>query len=313
MTWIRDQRGEITMTGLIVAMAILIVVLSATLGAFETFTTRSNEESERIDAEQRAHVAVERLSRDLRNLAQPQTDGVTTIERAAPYDLIFKTVTRTGAPTATNPANIVRVRYCLDSSTPGKGKLYYQRQAWTSGSSTPPTDTACPSAAPGSWSPATLLVDWVTNRAANQNRPVFTYDPPPATQPCDPTACARVRTLHADLFFDAHATYGPKETELSSGVFLRNQNRPPTALFTASPSGTSIVLNGSLSGDPEGEPLKYQFYDKSTGTPVAIPTCASVVCTWTPTPRSDHKYTIGLRVTDSGGIVADAPDQQVTL
>jgi Tfp pilus assembly protein PilX len=312
MTRMRDQRGEITMTGLIVAMAILIVVLSATLGAFETFTTRSHEESERIDAQQRAHVAVERLSRDLRNLAQPQPDGVTTVERAGPYDLIFKTVTRTGAPTATNPANIVRVRYCLNSSTPGKGKLYYQRQAWTSGSSTPQTDTACPSTTAG-WSQTTLLVDWVTNQAGTQNRPVFTYDPAPATQPCDPTACARVRTLHTDLFFDAHATYGPKETELSSGVFLRNQNRPPTALFTATPSGTSIVLNGSLSTDPEGERLKYQFYDKSAGAAVAIPTCASVVCTWTPAPRADHTYKIGLKVTDSGGIVANAPDQQVTL
>jgi hypothetical protein len=242
---------------------------------------------------------VERLTRELRNLAQPQSDGVATVERAGAYDLVFKTVDGGSAPTAANPASIIRVRYCLDSSTPGNAKLYYQSQPWTTGS-TAPTDPACPSSA---WPLRRLLTNWISNRAGGQNRPVFTYDS------ATPSA---VKTVHTDVLLDADATRGPKETELSSGVFLRNQNQPPTALFTATRSGTSIVLNASQSADPEGDPLSFQFYDKTSGTPVAIPSCAGVVCTWTPsyTPPAG-RYTIGLAITDSGGMSVNAPDQQV--
>jgi hypothetical protein len=300
MTVISDQRGEMSLTGLLVAMILFTVVLGATLGAFEAFTARNNEEAQRADVEDRAHVAVDRLTRELRNVGQPQPDGVPTFERADPDDLVFKTVDRTASPTSANPAGLVRVRYCLNSSTPGNAKLHHQTQAWTSGS-TAPADTACPSST-GGWSASTVVTDWISNRAGGQNRPVFGYNG---------DAAADVRTVHVDLLLDADASRGPKETELSSGIFLRNQNRPPTAVFTPTPSGTSIVLDGSQSADPEGDPLDFQFYDKTNGTPVAIPDCASVVCTWTPSYSAAGGYTIGLTVTDSGGIAVNATDQDV--
>jgi hypothetical protein len=300
MTVLSDQRGEMSLTGLLVAMILFTVVLGATLGAFETFTTRNNDEAQRADVEERAHVAVDRLTRELRNVGQPQSDGVSTFERADPYDLIFKAVDRSLSPTAANPSSLARVRYCLNSSTPGNAKLHYQTQAWTSGS-TAPADTACPSTG-GGWSTSAVVADWISNRAGGQNRPLFTYNG---------AAAADVRIVHADLLLDADASRGPKETELSSGIFLRNQNRPPTSLFTPTPSGTSIVLDGSLSADPEGDPLSFQFYDKTGATPVAIEGCASVVCTWTPSYHSADGYTIGLTVTDSGGIAVNATDQDV--
>jgi hypothetical protein len=288
---LRDQRGEMSLTGLLVAMVIFVVVLGATLDAFSVFDTRSHQEAERNDAEQAAQTTVETLSRELRNLAQPQSDAAGTIERANGFDLVFKTVARTGAPTAANPANVVRVRYCLGTTT-GR-RLYYQTQPWTSGS-TAPADSACPSAA---WPTSRILADLLSNRSGAQSRPVFTYN----------TADSRrIESLHVDLFLDTNPAAGPKETELSSGVFLRNQNQPPTALFTATPQGTSIVLAGSQSSDPEGEPLKFQFYDKTSGTAVPIAGCAAVTCTWS--PSGTGPFTIGLTVTDSGGIAANAPD-----
>jgi type II secretory pathway pseudopilin PulG len=291
VSWLGDQRGETSLTGLLVAMVLFAVVLGATLDAFSVFDTRSHEEAERNDAEQTAQTAVETLSRELRNLAQPQSDAASTIERATGFDLVFKTVARTGAPTAGNPANVVRVRYCLGTTT-GR-RLYYQTQPWTSASSAP-ADGACPSSA---WPTSRVVADLVSNRSTGQSRPVFAYN----------TADARrIESVHVDLFLDTRPGAGPKETELSSGVFLRNQNQPPTALFTATPQGTSIVLSGSQSADPEGEPLKFQFYDKTSGTAVAIPGCAAVTCTWTPTGTGP--FTIGLTVTDSGGIAVDAPD-----
>ena len=291
MTKLRDQRGETSLTGLLVAMVLFAVVLGATLDAFSVFDTRSHQEAERNDAEETAHTAVERLSRELRNLAQPQSDAVSTVERASGFDLVFKTVAKTGAPTAANPANVVRVRYCLGTTT-GR-RLYYQTQPWTSGSSAP-SDTACPSSA---WPTSAVVADAISNRSAGRTRPVFTYNT---------TDARRIQSVHVDLFLDTNPATAPKETELSSGVYLRNQNQPPTALFTATPQGTSIVLSGSQSSDPEGEPLRFQFYDKTSGTAVPIPGCAAVTCTWTPTGTGP--FTLGLTVTDSGGISANAPD-----
>jgi type II secretory pathway component PulJ len=288
---LRGQRGEMSLTGLLVAMVLFAVVLGATLDAFSVFDTRSHQEAERNDAEETAHTAVERLSRELRNLAQPQADAAATVERASAFDLVFKTVARTGAPTAANPANVARVRYCLGTNT-GR-RLYYQTQPWTSGSSAP-SDTACPSNA---WPTSAVVADALSNRSAGQSRPVFAYNTAEAR---------RIQSVHVDLFLDTNPAAPPKETELSSGVFLRNQNQPPTALFTATPQGTSIVLSGSESSDPEGEPLRFQFYDKTSGSAVPIPGCASVACTWT--PPSAGPFTLGLTVTDSGGIAVNAPD-----
>jgi hypothetical protein len=288
-----DQRGETSLMGLLVAMVLFAVVLGATLDAFSVFDTRSHEEAECNDAEQTAQTTVETLSRELRNLAQPQSDAASTIERATGFDLVFKTVARTGAPTAANPANVVRVRYCLGTTT-GR-RLYYQTQPWTSGSPTP-ANTACPGPTTD-WPTSRIVADIVSNRSGAQSRPVFTYN----------TADARrIESLHVDLFLDTNPAAGPRETELSSGVFLRNQNQPPTALFTATPQGTTIVLAGSQSADPEGEPLKFQFYDKTSGTAVPIAGCAAVTCTWT--PGGTGPFTIGLTVTDSGGIAVNAPD-----
>jgi type II secretory pathway component PulJ len=297
-----SERGEFTLVGLLVAMVISFVVLGATLQVFEVFYSRNAEEVERADIEDRAHVAVDHLTRQLRNVAQPQRDsagGHTTIERAGAADLIFKTVNSRRTQDAANPANIVRVRYCLDSSDRGNAKLYYQTALWVNNSAAPAA-TACPAAA--GWATTALVADRISNFAGGQSRPIFTFD----------TSQLRgVETIHLKLFLDRDTTKTPGETQLSSGVFLRNQNRAPSPSFTATPNGTTIVLNASESSDPEGNPLKFQFYDIQAGTSTPIPSCANVVCTWTPGRTGD--ITIGLTVTDSGDIAIDAAPVTVTL
>jgi hypothetical protein len=62
-------------------------------------------------------------------------------------------------------------------------------------------------------------------------------------------------------------------------VFLRNQNRVPAADFTATVTADKrLILNGSGSEDPEGMPLKYQWY---IDAPTPLPDC-----TTTPKPAS---------------------------
>ena len=54
----------------------------------------------------------------------------------------------------------------------------------------------------------------------------------------------------------------PTEVSLQSSVFLRNQNRAPTASFSwaAMPAG-NVFLNASASTDPEEKALTFEWFD----------------------------------------------------
>ena len=92
------------------------------------------------------------------------------------------------------------------------------------------------------------MAEHVVNSAAQE---VFSYNA---------AALTAITTVRADLFIDLEENRGPTATELSTGVFLRNQNRAPVASFTASASPSEIILNGSASSDPEGDPLTYEWF-----------------------------------------------------
>jgi hypothetical protein len=96
-----------------------------------------------------------------------------------------------------------------------------------------------------------VVADHVVNPAST---PLFTFDS--ATL----TAITRVSV---DLLVDLDPARRPSASRLTTAVFLRNQNRLPTAAFTATPTSQALVLNGSASSDPEDDPLSYCWYDSS--------------------------------------------------
>jgi archaellin len=287
------ERGEMGLVQLLIAMSIFAAVLAATLVTFQSFDTLNRRTVSRTASQDSARTSVDRLVRDLRNLASPTIAQPQAVDKATDYDLVFQTVNPIGPNTGANAPNIKRVRWCLNQTTPSNEKLYMQDQTWlTQTPPTPPSTSSCPSTDAG-WSTTTLLSSNITNTYNGQARPLFAYDSSTLTA---------VREIHVDLYSDLDPARAPNETHLTSGVFLRNQNAAPVASFSYALQGTSaIVLNGSQSYDPEGAALKYSWLDntvkKGTGVTYSLPV----------TPGSHHS--VQLQVFDP----ADLPGSSSTV
>lgn len=290
----RGQRGEVSLMALLVSMSLLLGVLGATLGLFEGVTRVAGDGTRRTDSQDAARSAVDRITGALRNLASPTVEGRDVIDFAGPQDLVFKTVDSVGPNSGANVTNTKRVRYCLDPST---STLQEQTQTWT----TPevpvaPSRSGCPAS---DWTRTQVIASGVVNLGV----PLFAYDS------ADPK---EITSVHLDLLVDADPLRAPGATKLSSGIFLRNQNRKPTVSFTATKSPGLVVLNGSASSDPEGKVLDYFWYDngvaltQENGVPVAggptlnVPVAAG----------SSHVFM--LVVVDPGGLKAQSETQAVT-
>jgi archaellin len=287
------ERGEMGLVQLLIAMSIFAAVLAATLVTFQSFDTLNRRTVSRTASQDSARTSVDRLVRDLRNLASPTNAQPQAVDKATDYDLVFQTVNPIGPNTGANAPNIKRVRWCLNQTTPSNEKLYMQDQTWlTQTPPTAPSTSSCPSTDAG-WSTTTLLSSNITNTYNGQARPLFAFDS---------TTLTAVREIHVDLYSDLDPARAPNETHLTSGVFLRNQNAAPVASFSYALQGTSaIVLNGSQSYDPEGAALKYSWLDntvkKGTGVTYSLPV----------TPGSHHS--IQLQVFDP----ADLPGSSSTI
>lgn len=291
-----DERGQMSLIEMLVAMSIFIGVLGATLFTFQTFDTLQRRDVSRTASQDSARTSVDRLARDLRNLASPTIEKPQAVDKATAYDLIFQTVDPIGPNTGANSANIKRVRWCLNTVDPANEKLYVQEQTWTT-QTTPdvPANADCPS---GGWTRTTVLVSNITNNFDGQARPLFAYDSATLTA---------VRQIHVDLYSDLDPAKTPNETHITSGVFLRNQNAAPVAAFTYARQGTSaIVLNGSQSYDPEGNALTYSWIDngvkqKSTNVTYSLPV----------TPGSSHA--VQLQVFDPSGLEGDSATVNINV
>lgn len=267
-----------TLVELLVATSLLTVVLTATFHPLNAYERSASQNRAQNEAQGRARGTLDRMARELRNVAG-QTQF---IDKATASDLVYQTMDPLTAPSGTNSTNLERVRYCLDSSTQS---LWRQTQTWTT--ATPPSvpsTTSCPSS---EWTTQAVTADKVTNGS----RGVFTYN--------DNTDLTNITLIHVDIYIDVSPTLRPPESLLSSGVYLRNQNKAPIASFTATASSNlHVLLNGSASSDAEGGSLTFKWLDGATQIGTGQ-TCDCVAL-------GSGNRTIMLQVTDPSGITATA-------
>jgi type II secretory pathway pseudopilin PulG len=268
-----------TMIEVLLAMILSMLVLGVTVTAFTGMMDDDRAVTEHNEAQETARIAMDRMARELRNLASPTVLTTITenrpraVERADAFDLIARIVDDNPVPAgSSNSSNLMRVRYCLNAADPQNATIWYQTQRWTS--ATPPAvpeSGSCPSAA---WGNQRGIATNVTNVIdPDAQRALFTYDS---------TDLDKVTRVHSDVYVDPTPTERPVEARVSSGVLLRNQNQYPVAGFTMTVIGTSgtskiVRLDGSTSVDPESQGLKYCWW---VNPPTPIPVCKPEDATW---------------------------------
>ena len=315
MSRLREQEG-FTLPELLIAIVLSMVIFGATLDALMNYTHFWQGDTQQLDAQDNARLGIDRIVRQLRNIASPVTSPK-LLERATPYDIVFQTV---GSPSGSNTSGAERVRYCIPQDTSAgsssKEVLIGEVQTWNT--ATPPaspwnTDPsvtiACPdSPLPSGVSSSVVIQPAVTNRQKQRSdRPAFTFNN--STAPSD---LSQVFTVQIDLFVNPTPTNTTAESELRSGAFLRNQPRAPVAAFTYTPTqGGGVLLNGAPSYSPDGLDLNYSWSCTSSPCPStsALTDSQTGLVDWNPGAGT---YTIKLTVTDSTGLTATAT-QDVTV
>jgi prepilin-type N-terminal cleavage/methylation domain-containing protein len=299
----RDQRG-FTLIEMMVAMMISMIVLGAGVLIFTAFINDNRYDGFRADAQNDAQVMVDRLSRDVRSAASPSSGSAGLLQQAAPYDLVFQTVS-TGQATG-NPGNQMWARYCLDANL----TLWRQTSVASTTSSMPDT-SACPSTS-SAWvgsssTPCCAELNDVTNEiGGDTTRPLFTYGPPGAANP------NQLTQVQVNLYVDRNPGHPPGPTMLTSGIYLRNELSSPVGSFSPTVVGHDVQLNASASSDPNGQALTYQWYsakDCPSGNAIAGATTQQYDAgsNW---PSGTQWFS--LMVTNSGGLT-NCANQQVTI
>jgi type II secretory pathway component PulJ len=287
----RDE-GGFTLVELLLVCVLMLVVLGATLTTLNSFQSNAETNARQNDSQDEARRGIDTLARDLRNLASPTDETPQAIKRLGDQDLIVQSVAEVRPAGSQNKRNAQFVRYCYDDTT---HRLWRQKLTWTTPTdpAAPPPDTNCPSTT--GWG----STEEVAPDVVNGSRPLFVYN---STDPL------RVTEIHSNLYIDVNPGKRPKETNISTTVFLRNQNRAPIARFSAVRDGTSIVLNGSDSEDPEERALYYEWYD-----PAATPTLIGQGIVNVYTPKTFGNHTVYLIVKDQANLSDRAPDQTVCV
>lgn len=300
----RNQAGY-SLPEVLVVMTISVLLLGATLTTFANFNRNEAHASELSDQVERARNGLDLLSRQLRNLARPGATvsgfGTTpSINRAEAYDFIFQT----SAPQRT------WIRYCMATSgTAGGRPITVDRSVVFEAVSPNSTLTAgMTGACPGTgWASQNIVTDAAVNKTGGLDRPLFTYDCP--TVPACTTDLLKIKGIRSDLYLDLDVRKRPLAQNVSTAVFLRNQNEPPVAVATFKPgSAGTVALNASGSTDPEGRTLAYYWFVNSTPSGWTcgqnVPTSATYLSgiTATLTGTSGTSRNVYLVVCDPGAL-----------
>ena len=212
--------------------------------------------------------------------------------QAGSYSITFQTTDSTPPSNESkNTSNLIRVRYCLNDSTPSNEILWKQIRRWTTAEAPAiPSSTACPDLTAGDWDSSAQLAKYVTNENGGQTRAAFVYGPPGVSE------VSNITTVEPTIFLDVNPGQRPGETELKSAISLRNVNRQPIAAFTATQVNGHVLLNASESNDPEGLALTYKWWDGLT----ELPSSAQQYETGVLASKSSH--TFKLEVANPGGL-----------
>jgi prepilin-type N-terminal cleavage/methylation domain-containing protein len=310
MIRVRNEQG-FTLIELLVTMVITTIVFGSTLSVLDVFQTNNRFDQLRNENQDMARTTLDRLSRQLRNvIARTTSTGAVpgALEQAEPLAITFQTVDTTKSATSGNKNDAMRVRYCLNHSNPENEILWEEVRRWENEEAKLPSSTACPDrtgegTSEPDWNTFTQVVQHITNLnklASNgEERNLFTYSA---------TETPEILSVQTDMFVDITPKEArPGETELTSGVSLRNANRRPIAEFTATEEGNySVRLNASESYDPDGLSLTYKWWDNGTQL-----TTTSQQYLTAPLPvKSENKFK--LVVTNPGGLYAEA-EKTVTI
>lgn len=256
------REDGMTLVEVLLVSVLMLTVLGATLASFNTFESNARANQLQNDTQDTARRGIGLMARDLRNLASPTPGLPFAVDLASPADLIFQSEGKFKPAGSLNAQNTTRVRYCLNTAN---GNLYRQIQTWTTAAA-----PAVPSATCGNSGWGSTMV--VATDVVNGTRPIFTYNA---------TALDEITEVSAQLFVDSNPGKRPSEVDLQTSVFLRNQNRAPTAIFSAlsMPAG-GIFLNASESADPEEKALTFEWWD--AGLSPAKKVGEGIVFTYTP-------------------------------
>jgi type II secretory pathway pseudopilin PulG len=245
MSRLRSE-GGFTLIETLVCSVIFVAVLTATLDSTALFNRLNHENQQVNDQSDRARRGVDRGMRQLRNLARRIDAPV--ISRATSSDFIFQT---------SDPAR-TWVRYCLETRQNGDVRLW---ALTTPGSVTTAMSGPCPGTG---WPGGQVVSTNVTNTTPQRSIPLFTFScvaGAPVTCPSSSADFGRIRTVGMDLLVDDNPDTDPPESRVTSSVYLRNQNEPPTAAVSWRPSASrQIILNASASLDPEGRNLRFLWF-----------------------------------------------------
>jgi prepilin-type N-terminal cleavage/methylation domain-containing protein len=312
----KDQRG-FTLVELLVASAISLIVMACAVTILTVILHDNRYDNARASAQADAQTMVDRLSRELRSASAPSAGSAGLLAQATPYDTAFQTVNAApGSAPAGNPANQIWVRYCLD----GNDTLWRQSTAPSSTTSAAPSTSACPSTSSAwvtaSGRPCCIELNDVTNEIGGDTRPLFTFGP------SGWTSISQISSVQVKLYVDKDPGHQPGPTELTSGIYLRNELASPTASFTAVPTpnqqGADVMLNGSPSSDPNGQVLSYQWYKGVTcpTPPSSAPTSGAISGATSQVYDAGQfpagSQTFALTVTNSGGLT-NCTSQEVAI